>query len=71
MRLVHGPSERSQVPHHRPVSRANQGVGIITCSYCYQMGYMFHYCPFVDDRLSSYLRKRWWMFINMFFEPLQ
>jgi hypothetical protein len=26
--------ERSQVPDHRPVSRGNQGVGAVTCSYC-------------------------------------
>jgi hypothetical protein len=26
--------ERSQVPHHRPILGANQGVGTSTCSYC-------------------------------------
>jgi hypothetical protein len=51
MRLVDGPSERSQVPHHIPILGANQGVGTITCSYYYQMGHMFNCCPFVDDRL--------------------
>jgi len=34
-RLVVGPGERSQVPHHRLVLRGNQSVGIVTCSYCY------------------------------------
>ncbi len=33
-RSVLSPSERSQVPHHIPVSGRNQGVGTITCSYC-------------------------------------
>ncbi len=55
-RLVVGPSERSQVPHHRPVLRGNQGVEIITCSYCYQKGHMFSRCPFVDDKLKQLLR---------------
>jgi hypothetical protein len=51
MILVFGPSERSQVPHHRLVSRGNQGVRTMTCSYCDQMGHMFNHCPFVDNRL--------------------
>ncbi len=38
MKLVFGPSERSKVPHHGLVLGGNQGVGTITCSYCYQMG---------------------------------
>jgi len=52
VRSVPGPSERSQVPHHKLDSRANQGVGTITYPYCYQMGHLFNHCPFVDDRLS-------------------
>ncbi len=55
-RLVVGPGERSQVPHHRPVLRGNQGVGIVTCSYCYQKGHMFSRCPFVDDKLRQFLK---------------
>jgi hypothetical protein len=55
-RLVVGPGERSQVPHHRPILRRNQGVGIVTCSYCYQKGHMFSCCPFVDDKLRQLLR---------------
>jgi hypothetical protein len=50
MRLVPSPSERSQVPHHKPILGANQGVGIVTRSYCYQMGHLFNHCPFVDDK---------------------
>jgi hypothetical protein len=34
MRLVVGPSERSQVLHHRSISRGNQGARTITYSYC-------------------------------------
>ncbi len=56
VKLVVGPSERSQVPHHRPILRGNQGVGIVTCSYCYQKGHMFSCCPFVDDKLRQLLR---------------
>jgi hypothetical protein len=48
---VSGLGERSQVPHHRLVSGGNQGVGIVTYSYCYQMGHVFNHYPFVDDRL--------------------
>jgi hypothetical protein len=33
-RLVLGQGEKSQVSHHRPILGGNQGVGIITCSYC-------------------------------------
>jgi len=55
-RLVVGPGEGSQVPHHIPVLRGNQGVGIITCSYCYQKGHIFSCCPFVDDKLRQLLR---------------
>jgi len=50
--LVHGQKERSQVPHHKSVSRGNQGVGTITCSYCHQMGHLLNCCPLVDDRLK-------------------
>jgi len=52
MKLILGPSERSQVPHHIPVSRRYKGVGIITCSYCSKMGHMFNCYPFIDDRLK-------------------
>jgi hypothetical protein len=45
-----------QVPHHIPILKGNQGVGIITCSYCYQKGHMFSCCPFVDDKLRHLLR---------------
>jgi len=55
--LVFGQGERSQVPHHRPVSRKNQGVGIITCSYCQQMGLLFNHCPFVNYMLRLLVRE--------------
>jgi hypothetical protein len=57
MRLIPGPSERSQIPHHRLVLGGNQGVGTVTCSYCHQMGHLFNCCPFVDDRLKQLLRE--------------
>jgi hypothetical protein len=50
MRLVLGLGERLQAPHHILVSGANQGVGTMAYSYCYQIGHMFNPCPFVDDR---------------------
>jgi len=31
---IHGQGETSQVPHHRPISKGNQSVGITTYSYC-------------------------------------
>jgi hypothetical protein len=43
--------ERSQIPHHNLVLGRNQGVGIVTYSYCHQMGHLFNCCPFDDDRL--------------------
>jgi hypothetical protein len=43
--------ERSQIPHHNLVVGRNQGVGIVTYSYCHQMGHLFNCCPFDDDRL--------------------
>ncbi len=46
-----GPSERSQVPHHRLFLGRNQGARTMTCSYCYQMGHMFNHYPFFDDKL--------------------
>jgi hypothetical protein len=49
--------ERSQVPHHRLVSARNQSIGIITYSYCQQVGHMFNHCPFVDDRLKQLLKE--------------
>ncbi len=49
---VLGPGERSQVPHHKSVPGRNEGVGTITCSYCYQMKHMFNRSPFVDDKLK-------------------
>jgi len=55
-RLIVGPGERSQVPHHGPVLTRNQGVRIVTCSYCYQKGHMFSCCPFVDDKLRQLLK---------------
>jgi hypothetical protein len=58
MRFVLGPSERSQIPHHIHVLGKNQGVGTITCSYCYQMGHMFNRCPFVDDKLRQLGRRQ-------------
>jgi hypothetical protein len=57
MRSILGPGEKSQVPHHKPISGGNQGVGILTCSYCYQMGHMFNCCPFVDDRLRQLFKE--------------
>jgi hypothetical protein len=42
-RSVFGLGERLQVPHHRLVSGGNHGVGIMTCSYCYQMGHLFNH----------------------------
>jgi hypothetical protein len=39
------------------ISRRNQGVGIVTCFYCQQMGHQFNYYPFVDDRLRQSLRE--------------
>jgi hypothetical protein len=53
MRSIPSPSERSQVPHHQLVLKGNQGVGTITCSYCYQMGHLFNRYPFVDDGLRK------------------
>jgi hypothetical protein len=53
VRSVPNPGERSQVLHHRLISGGNQGVGIMTCSYCHKMGHMFNRCPFVDDRLKQ------------------
>jgi len=50
-RLVFGPSERSQVPHHKLISKGNQNVGTLTCSYCQHVGHLFNCCPFVDVRL--------------------
>jgi hypothetical protein len=35
----------------------NQGVGIMTYSYFYQMGHLFNHCPFVDDRLRQLLKE--------------
>jgi hypothetical protein len=29
----------------------------MTCSYCYQMGHLFNYYLFVDDRLKQLLRE--------------
>ncbi len=57
MRSIPGPGERLQVPHHRLVSRENQGAGTMTCSYYHQMGHMFNCRPFVDDRLRQLLRE--------------
>ncbi len=34
MRLVFSHNEKSQGPHHRPISRGNQGARIVTYSYC-------------------------------------
>jgi hypothetical protein len=51
VRLIPGPCERSQVPHHRLVSGGNQGARILTYSYCYQMGHLFNHYAFVDDKL--------------------
>jgi hypothetical protein len=33
IKLIHGQSERSQVPQHRLVSRGNPSARIVTCSY--------------------------------------
>jgi hypothetical protein len=55
MKSIPSPSERSQVPHHIPISRGNQGVGIVTHSYCHQMGHLLNHCPLVDDRLRQLL----------------
>jgi hypothetical protein len=48
---VPGQGESLQVLHHRLISRGNQGVGIVTYSYCHQIGHLFNHCPLVDDRL--------------------
>jgi len=56
-KILLGLGERSQVPHHILVSRGNQGDGIMTCSYCYQMGHLFNRCPFVDDKLRRLLKE--------------
>ncbi len=42
---------------HNPILGRNQGVRIVTCSYCYQMGHMFNCCPFVDDRLRKLFKE--------------
>jgi hypothetical protein len=55
VRLILGLGERSQVVHHRPISRGNQGVGIVTYSYCHQMGHLLNRCPLVDDKLRQLL----------------
>jgi hypothetical protein len=43
--LVPSPSERSQVPHHRPILGGNQGAGTVTYSYCQQVGHLLNHCP--------------------------
>jgi len=43
---------RSQVPHHKPVSKGNQTAISVTYTYCHQMGHLFNCYPFVDDRLT-------------------
>ncbi len=48
---IYGVGERSQIPHHNLVLGGNQGAGIVTYSYCHQMGHLFNCCPFDDDRL--------------------
>jgi hypothetical protein len=40
--------ERSQVPHHIPVSKENQSV---------ETKHIFNRCPFVDDRLKQLLKE--------------
>ncbi len=40
------------------ISRGNQGVGIVTYSYCYQMGHVFNHCPFVEDRLKQLFKEK-------------
>jgi hypothetical protein len=57
MRLVLGLGEQLRKSHHRLVSGRNQGVGIVTYSYCYQMGHLFNCCPFIDDRLRQLFRE--------------
>jgi len=32
-------------------------LGIVTCSYCYQMGHLFNNYSFIDDRLRRLLRE--------------
>jgi hypothetical protein len=63
-----GHNERLRVPHHRLVSRGNQGVRIITYSYCQQVGHLFNHCPFVDDRLKQLLREEV-MIVHQHFLP--
>jgi len=57
MKSIPSPSERSQVPHHILVLGGNQGVGTMTCSYCYQMGHLFNGSPFVNDRLKQLFKE--------------
>jgi len=40
VRFALSQSERSQVPHHKLVSRGNQHAGIITFSHCQQEGHV-------------------------------
>jgi hypothetical protein len=54
---IFGPSEQSQVSHHKPVLGGNQGVRTMTYSYCHQMGHLFNCCPFYDDRLRQLFRE--------------
>jgi len=46
-----------QAPHHRSISRRNQGAKIITYSYCQQVGHLLNRCPFVDDKLKQLLKE--------------
>ncbi len=57
MKSILGQGERSQVPQHRPISKGNQGVGIITYSYCQHVGQLFNHCPIIDDILRQFLRE--------------
>jgi hypothetical protein len=41
--------------HHRPISRGNQGVGVVTCTYCHWMEHLLNCCPIVDDKLRPLL----------------
>jgi hypothetical protein len=44
--------------HHKPITGGNQGaVTHVTCSYDQQVGHLFNYYPFVDDRLRQLLKE--------------
>jgi hypothetical protein len=51
IRSIPTQGERSQVPHHKPILKGNQGVGTIIFLYHQQVGHLLNHHPFVDDKL--------------------